>query len=142
MLTLILSSCRQVLSKTLTLRWWKIASILRFVENQEEFDRYKSYFNNVDSFKNMDMSYARALVFYPRIWLLKQCLRFHFNFRNYDPTREGLEIKFACESAEDVGAKLEFLGSELDQETRDAIYHETRFNLPSYLWQYAKSSDN
>ena len=81
-------------------------------------------------------------MFYPRIWLLKQCLKFHFNFGNYDPTREGLEIKFACESAEDVGAKLEFLGSELDQETRDAIYHETRFNVPSYLWEYVKSADN
>ena len=88
----------------------------------------------MDSFKNMDISYARALMFYPRIWLLKQCLRFHFNLGSYDPTREGLEIKFACESAEDVGAKLEFLGSELDQETREAIYHETRFNLPAYYW--------
>jgi len=31
--------------------------------------------------------------------------------------RPGIEIKFACEEAEKVGAKLEFLGAELDQLT-------------------------
>ena len=37
----------------------------------------------------------------------------HFGFGfDYDFTRPGLEVKFACESADKVGAKLEFLGPE------------------------------
>ena len=115
--------------------------MLRYIESQEEFDRYSDYFKGVDSFTKMDISTSRSLIFYPRLWLLKQALKYHFKFGPYDPTKEGLEIKFACESAEDVGARLEFMGSELDQQTRDAIYHETRFNLPSYLIERIKKHD-
>ena len=56
--------------------------------------------------------------------------------------RPGLEVKFACESAEKVGAKLSFLGPELDQDTWQRIMHETRFNVPEYFlkrWQYIDS---
>ena len=44
-----------------------------------------------------------------------------------------MEIKFACEAAEKVGAQLLFLGPELDIETWDRLQHETRLNLPHYL---------
>lgn len=47
--------------------------------------------------------------------------------------RPGLETKFACESAEKVGARLDFLGPELDQSTWQRLAHETRINIPEYL---------
>ena len=56
--------------------------------------------------------------------------------------RPGLEIKFACEAAEKVGAEIKFLGSELDQLTWQRLMHETRFNVPHYVmkrFQYLQS---
>ena len=56
--------------------------------------------------------------------------------------RPGLEVKYACESAERVGAQLKFLGPELHPQTWESLIHETRFNLPDYLlrrFQYAFS---
>lgn len=39
--------------------------------------------------------------------------KYHFNIP-FNPFRPGLEVKFACEEAENVGAKVHFLGPELD----------------------------
>ena len=47
--------------------------------------------------------------------------------------RPGLEMKFACESAEKVGANLEFMGASLCNKTWQRLLHETRFNVPEYL---------
>lgn len=44
--------------------------------------------------------------------------KMHYRFgHDFNFLRPGLEAKFACESAEKVGAKLSFLGAELDQAT-------------------------
>ena len=54
----------------------------------------------------------------------------------------GLEVKFACEAAEKVGADLQFLGSEINPVTYDRLYHETRMNLFHYFlkrYQYMLS---
>jgi len=41
--------------------------------------------------------------------------KYHFNIpSNFAFLRPGLEMKFACEEAKNVGAKLHFLGPELD----------------------------
>lgn len=47
--------------------------------------------------------------------------------------RPGLEVKFACEAAEKVGSKIEFMGTELNQTTWQRLMHETRFNVPEYF---------
>jgi hypothetical protein len=67
------------------------------------------------------------------MWLYTKVWKMHFGFGNTDFTRPGLESKFACESAEKVGANLEFMGAEADQKTWQRLLHETRFNLPEYL---------
>jgi hypothetical protein len=57
-----------------------------------------------------------------------------FKFGNeFRPERPGLEAKFACEAAEEVGAKLHFLGAEFNSETQKRIAHETRMNAVAYL---------
>jgi len=49
-----------------------------------------------------------------RLGLYKRLFNFHFGFtKEVDFMRPGLEMKFACESAEKVGANLEFMGPEL-----------------------------
>ena len=53
-----------------------------------------------------------------RLGIYNWLFRSHFGFR--DETnflRPGLEIKFACEAAEKVGAKINFMGPELNMET-------------------------
>ena len=43
-------------------------------------------------------------------------------------------MKYACEEAERAGAKLQFLGPEMDPITQKRIYHDTRFfNIYTYL---------
>lgn len=49
--------------------------------------------------------------------------------------RPGIEVKFACEEAEKVGAKLDFLGAELDQKTWQRLMHETRNTFFQYVWR-------
>jgi hypothetical protein len=60
--------------------------------------------------------------------------KFHFAIpQSFTFLKPGLEVKYACEEAEKSGAKLEFLGAELNQETWERLYHETRMNFPSYI---------
>ncbi len=43
----------------------------------------------------------------------------HFQFTNgYNPMKAGVEVKYACEAAEDTGAKLVFMDNEFNRETR------------------------
>mmetsp|Transcript_11697 Transcript_11697/g.11615 ORF Transcript_11697/g.11615 Transcript_11697/m.11615 type:complete len:88 (-) Transcript_11697:461-724(-) len=77
------------------------------------------------------------------MWLYGTLFRWHFNFGpNFNFLMPGLEIKYACEAAEKVGADLKFLGPELDVVTWQRMLHETRFNIPHYLlkrFQYSVS---
>jgi len=53
-----------------------------------------------------------------RLAIYDVIFRYHFGFnKEFAPMRPGLEIKFACEAAEKVGAEINFMGSELDQST-------------------------
>lgn len=54
----------------------------------------------------------------------------------------GLEVKYACEAATKVGAKIEFMGAELDSNTSKRLSHETRMTLVDYLskrWMWRSS---
>jgi hypothetical protein len=65
------------------------------------------------------------------------CGLFNWHFKiPFDFLRPGLEIKFACEEAKNVGAKLEFLGAEFNQVTWNRLYHETRATMFSYISRY------
>ena len=53
-----------------------------------------------------------------RLGIYNALFRNHFGFMaDFMPMRPGLEIKFACEAAEKVGANIEFMGPELCQNT-------------------------
>lgn len=54
----------------------------------------------------------------------------------------GLEVKYACEAAEQVGANIRYMGAELDNNTNKRLAHETRTTLVDYLckrWQWRGS---
>jgi pheromone shutdown protein TraB len=53
---------------------------------------------------------------------------FHFDSR-HKFWLPGFEMKVACEAAERTGAQLELLGSELNQNTLNRLFHETRLNV-------------
>jgi hypothetical protein len=106
--------------------WWKFASKLRHVESQEELNSYAKYFSKLNSFSEDGLSFFRRLVFYPRMWITNKLMRLHFHFGfEYNPLIEGIEVKYACEAAEDTGAKIEFIGNELNKTARAALFHET-----------------
>ena len=78
-----------------------------------------NYAKDLDKFSNykwVDFYWSnRKWLFLARLWLYQKAWRMHYGFGfEYDFTRPGLEAKFACESAEKVGAKLQFLGPESD----------------------------
>jgi hypothetical protein len=69
--------------------------------------------------------------------------QYHFRFgHDFKFWLPGLEMKFACEAAERVGADIQFLGAEINPVTYDRLYHETRMVLPFYWmkrFQYHQS---
>ena len=58
----------------------------------------------------------------------------HFGLsENY--TKPGLEIKFALEEAEKLGAKTYFLGAHYNEITWNRLLHETRMTIPHYIYK-------
>jgi len=79
---------------------------------------------------------SRAPVFWFRFYTYMAAFKLHFRIpNNYTFLKPGLEVKFACEEAEKLGANLQFLGTEFDEKTWSRLYHETRMNFPQYLWK-------
>lgn len=63
-------------------------------------------------------------------------MQFHFRFGpHFKFMTPGLEVRNACQAAQQTGAKLTFLGSEMNRETWQRLYHETRMNAPWYARQ-------
>jgi hypothetical protein len=77
---------------------------------------------------------SRKFLFLTRMYFYMAVYKWHFRFgQELKPHEPGLEVKFACEEAERQGAKLYFMGPEMNKETWQRLYHETRFNVPHYL---------
>ena len=90
--------------------------MLKYCDSQEEMDNYAVNLDRESNFKDIDYYWStRKWLFLSRLWLYAKVWKIHFGFRSVDWTRPGLEVKYACESAEQVGAKLQFLGPELSQ---------------------------
>lgn len=115
--------------------WWNHAKIIEGVNSQEEFDSYSEEFlSEIDEFK-VDTSTVRGIIFWTRIWMMRLFLKMNFMIsKEFNFWVPGLEMKYACESAEKVGAKLMFLGPELNNVTWHRLYHETRINVTNALW--------
>jgi len=60
----------------------------------------------------------RKLIFVARIAMYYTTFQYHYRFgHDFKFWLPGLEMKYACEAAENVGADLKFLGAELDPVT-------------------------
>ena len=116
-------------------QWWSHAQRLQYVESQEEMNNYNSFLDRHNNMQTFDFYHSqRRWMFLARLYIYNWLWRGHFMFGpDFRMEVPGLEVKFACESAEKVGANLQFLGPELDQNTWRRLFHETRFNLPDYL---------
>ena len=96
-----------------------------YVKDLDKFNNYRT----IDFYQSNRLS-----LFYARFYIYSLLWRWHFLFgHDFYMHVPGLETKFACESAEKVGANLQFLGPELDQNTWRRLHHETRMNIPDYL---------
>ena len=114
--------------------WWDSARLIEGVHSQEDFDMYyNEVLKNIDDF-DVDTSWFRGSVFWIRILLMKIFLKMTYlpgsHFRFYEP---GLEIKYACEEAEKLGAELHFLGAEMNNITWHRLYHDTKFTILSTI---------
>jgi hypothetical protein len=104
--------------------WWNAARSLKYVNSQEEF---RPYAEDLDSYanqkKNIDYYWpTRQFIFRTRLWLYKAAMQFHYRFGpEFNFTQPGLEVRNACQSAQKVGAKLTFLGSEMNRETMQRL---------------------
>jgi hypothetical protein len=108
------------------------------VDSQQEFSHYNKYLDRhtwMQSF-NLWKQNSRSLLFWSRFYLYGAAFNNHFKIpANYSFLKPGLEIKYACETAEKQGAKTYFLGAEFNNETWSRLYHETRMNLPHYIYK-------
>lgn len=116
--------------------WWDSARLIEGVHSQDDFNKYhEAILREIDDFK-VDTSYFRGAVFDARMKILTLALILSYrtgsHFKFYVP---GLEMKYACEEAEKLGADLHFLGPELNNITWHRLYHEHRFNLPHTLYK-------
>jgi hypothetical protein len=117
---------------------------LKYVDSQEELDNYQTHLNKSLAQMWLEPYWnTRKLLFLLRqkfvFGLFQSHFRFGTDFKFWLP---GLEIKYACEAAEKVGAELQFLGAEINPVTYERLYHETRMTLLQYLtrrFQYGAS---
>lgn len=108
--------------------------MLQFVDSQEEFNAYGKYLDKYTSHRSFNMWFpTRSLMFQVRYGIYSALFNRHFKIP-FNFFRPGLEVKFACEEAKNVGANLQFLGAEFNQITWNRLYHETRTTLASYIW--------
>lgn len=116
--------------------WWNSARLIEGVHSQEDFDNYHDEVLSQINHCKIDQSHFRGAVFKARMAILRFALMFayrtgsHFDF--YNP---GLEMKYACEEAEKLGADLHFLGPELNNITWRRLYHEHRLNLGNVFYK-------
>ena len=116
--------------------WWDNAKLLKYVDSQDELNHYSSDLDRYSNAKYQDIYYSsrrwlKLFRFKLNCWLYQ----WHFGLNHdFNPLRPGLEVKSACEAAEKVGAKLDFLGPELDGKTWARVQHETRImNIFEYI---------
>ena len=99
--------------------WYDAARSLRYVDSQEEFNAYATDLEKFEQKAMFDFYYSnRRYVFLARLYAYYYLMQFHFRFGpHFKFWTPGLEIRNACQAAQQVGSKLTFLGSEMNRET-------------------------
>jgi pheromone shutdown protein TraB len=78
----------------------------------------------------------RSLIFKARFTAYWATFKFHFKIPDtFTFMKPGLEVKYACEEAEKAGAKTYWLGNEMNDVTWRRLAHETRMNIPHYIYK-------
>jgi len=91
--------------------------MMQYVDSQEEMNKYSVELDRWANMKSYDYYNSnRKWLAMIRLGLYNFMFRHHFGFQDTCWWRPGLEMKFACEAAEKTGAKLTFMGPELDGE--------------------------
>lgn len=110
---------------------------MQFVDSQEEMNKYESYLSKELQSKWLEFYWStRKIVFLTRMYMYYYTFQWHFRFGfDFKFWLPGLETKFALEAAEKVGAQVGFLGAELNPVTGERLYHETRMNVPHYIYK-------
>ena len=96
--------------------WRDKAKMVKFVDSQEEFENYKTYFKGFDNVRWREFyNNSRKWIFLTRLYLYGAAFRMHFRLGSIATFMEpGVEYKFALEAADRVGAQVEFLGPEMN----------------------------
>lgn len=96
--------------------WWDYAKLLKYVDSQDELNKYACELDKHSTNKYQDIYFSnRRWLAKFRFWFNCWMYNWHFRFdQDCNIIRPGIEAKFACEAAKKVGAKLDFLGPELD----------------------------
>ena len=116
--------------------WWDAARQMKYVESQEEMTQYNTRLQ-----RYLTPGGNESYLWYPgRTWLqmfrlgmYTYLFRQFFRFGDIRFELPGLEVKYACEAAEKVGAQIQYMGSECDVNTNKRLAHETRNTFISYL---------
>lgn len=67
----------------------------------------------------------------------------HFRFpSSWGFYKPGLEVKYALEESEKLGAKTYFLGPHFDKKTWSRLQHETRLNFTEYIYKRLQYAGN
>jgi pheromone shutdown protein TraB len=109
--------------------WWNLVRDMKYVDNQEEFDEYNDELEKFQFIKTPEEYYGvnktKAIL---QTGAAVKRINTTFGV-NYDFHLPGLEVKYACDEAEALGARLLFAGHEFDQVTWERLIHEKRINL-------------
>ena len=118
--------------------WWSNARQMKYVDSQEEMEKYNGELDRWSNLSTYDYYFSnRKWLSLFRLFSTNWLWNYHFGFntQKFEFARPGLEVKLACESAEKVGANLQFMGPEFCQKTWQRLLHETRLNIPEYLFK-------
>jgi len=118
-------------------KWWDVAKMLQYVDSQQEFQNYHTHLDKYTSWESFNMWHpTRNMLFWARFYMYSAMFKFHYKIpANFTFLKPGLETKFALEEAEKSGAKTYFMGPELDQKSWGRLIHETRMNVPHYIYK-------
>ena len=93
--------------------------MLKYVNSQDEMRQYDSMLDKMSVSRWTDIYWAsRKFIQLARLYMYQQLYLWHFGFsKDFSFMRPGLEVKLACEAAEQTGAHIHFAGNEIDNDT-------------------------
>lgn len=119
-----------------SLPWYERASKVE-VENQEQFNRLKSGFDDLMFLRaNEYPMHVRGLYFRMRLSTWMTFMNYYLSFPNdFNPLRPGVEMLWAIKAAEKTGANIKFLGSTFNKYTVASLARENNIGLLRPLWK-------